>query len=64
VLVVAHAVEGVVEAPRKYPDIYVVGNLTVCWGCFCVYFGWLVWRLWMGEFGWSINWLQGRKSKG
>lgn len=41
--------EGVMSAPERWPDIYVVWNLTVSCGCFVVYWGWLVWKLWGGR---------------
>ena len=49
--VIGHVLEGIFSAPEKYPDIFVVWNLTVSCGCFWVYWGWLVWKLWGGSVG-------------
>ena len=48
-LIVGHIVEAIVGTSERFPDIHVLWNLTVCWGCFCVYWGWLVWGLWKDD---------------
>ena len=48
-LVVGHILEAGFDAPDRWPDIHVLWNLTVCWGCFVVYWGWLVCELWRGD---------------
>ena len=48
-LVVGHIAEAIVAAPEQWPDIHILWNLTICWGCFMVYWGWLVWGLWKGD---------------
>jgi len=45
-LVAGHILEIVIPATERYPDIYVLWNLTICWGCFCIYWVWLVAGLW------------------
>lgn len=62
-LVIGHILEGIFAAPEQYPDIHVLWNLTVCWGCFCVYWGWLVWSLWNADVRFIVNryWSEKRK---
>jgi hypothetical protein len=50
-----HILEGMFFPPEKFPDIYVLWNLSVCWACFCLYWGWLVWGLWKGDVGYLVN---------
>ena len=53
-LVVGHIAEAMVAAPERLPDIHVLWNLTVCWGCFMIYWGWLIWGLWRADV--SVLW--------
>jgi hypothetical protein len=48
-LAVGQIAEALFEAPGRLPDIYVLWNVTVCWACFSIYWGWLVWWFWGGE---------------
>ena len=55
VLVGGHILEASLNAPVRWPDIFVLWNLTVCWGCFIVYWGWLVWGLWKSDVELLVN---------
>lgn len=50
-----HVVEGVMTVPEKFPDIFVLWNLTVCWASFCVYWAWVMWGLWKDDVRVIVN---------
>jgi len=54
-LMAGHIAEAIWNPPERWPDIFVLWNLTVCWGCFCVYWGWLVCGFWKDDFNLMMN---------
>lgn len=61
-LVAGHIVEAIWSPPQRWPDIFVLWNLTVCWGCFCMYWGWLVCGFWQDDFNLMMS-RYGKKKK-
>ena len=54
-LVVEHIVEAVWTPTERFPDVLVLWNVTICWGCFIIYWTWLVWGLWKGHITAFLN---------
>lgn len=46
-IVLLHAAEFFVGTVSRYPDIWVVGNVVVCFGAFVVAWGWTLNKLWI-----------------
>lgn len=42
-----HAAEQYVGTVERYPDLWVVGNVLVCFGSYVIAWAWTVQRLWM-----------------
>lgn len=46
-IVFLHAAEFFVGPVSRYPDVWVVGNVLVCFGAFGVAWGWTLLKLWI-----------------
>ncbi|CDK29147.1 unnamed protein product [Kuraishia capsulata CBS 1993] len=42
-----HAIEFYLDPPRNYPDLWVIGNVTLSFGCFTLFWLWVNYRLFM-----------------
>jgi alpha-1,3-glucosyltransferase len=45
-IIAIHSAESIVGKIGKYPDLWVVGNVLVCFGCYVIAWAWLLKRLW------------------
>jgi alpha-1,3-glucosyltransferase len=46
-ILLLHSAEIVVGKVQRYPDLWVVGNVLVCFGCYGIAWTWLLKRLWI-----------------
>ena len=50
-VIALHAAEIVVGKVERLPDLWVVGNVLICFGCYTVAWAWLLQRLWAETHG-------------
>lgn len=46
-VVVFHIVEYSFEPPTSYPDLWVIANTTISFGCFAIFYLWLVYKIYL-----------------